>query len=270
MWYYESNNQKQGPVSQDTIIGLFHNGVIDISTRVCEESTQDWKHLSETEFSSQMREPDQKEDSIKKINIKHEKLSTLRSLFRWWVALFIITILIWGVNFFYPIGNNVNFVSWVSNLTSLTFAVLGIILLYKYWQIDQDGYSKTTPGKAVGFLFIPLFNIYWAFIAYGGLAGDQNRFITQNFNDKTRESVRKAHPAIWIVYVLLAIIVFVMIGATGRYFPETRSLITYTIFERILGLALSILFFVMNYDFYQTAKSILINENDHQSGNNEL
>jgi hypothetical protein len=269
MWYYESNNQKQGPVNQDTIIGLFHNGVIDSSTRVCKEGTQDWKHLSETEFRSQIQEPNQKENSLKQIKNRQVKLSTLRSLFRWWVALFISTLFFWVENFFFAIGNNVNFVSWVSNLISLTFAVLSLILLFKYWQINQDGYSKTTPGKAVGFLFIPLFNIYWAFIAYGGLAGDQNQFIIQNFNEITRASVRKAHPTIWIIYVLIAIILFVMIGATGRYFPEARLLITYTIIERIIGLALSVLFCVMNYDFYQTAKSILINENDHQSGNNE-
>jgi hypothetical protein len=30
--------------------------------------------------------------------------------------------------------------------------------------------AKTTPGKAVGFSFIPLFNLYWSFVAFHGLA----------------------------------------------------------------------------------------------------
>ena len=36
----------------------------------------------------------------------------------------------------------------------------------------QDGYARTTPGLAVGLMFIPVFNIYWQFVALKGLAED--------------------------------------------------------------------------------------------------
>ena len=39
----------------------------------------------------------------------------------------------------------------------------------------QAGGVRTTPGKAVGFLFIPFFNLYWVFTTYVGLAKDWNR-----------------------------------------------------------------------------------------------
>lgn len=48
--------------------------------------------------------------------------------------------------------------------------VLSAILHYQCWKALPAGYRSTSPGKAVGFLFIPLFNFYWAFKSYPGLA----------------------------------------------------------------------------------------------------
>ncbi|MDD5313219.1 MAG: hypothetical protein PHO26_09320 [Dehalococcoidia bacterium] len=55
--------------------------------------------------------------------------------------------------------------------------VIGCILLYKAWKAIQDGQPRTTPGKAVGFLFIPFFNLYWIFVAYWGFAQDFNKYL---------------------------------------------------------------------------------------------
>jgi hypothetical protein len=54
--------------------------------------------------------------------------------------------------------------------------VLSLVLLYKYWEIIQDGYASTSPAKAVGFLLIPVFNIYWTFRTYWHLSKDVNRY----------------------------------------------------------------------------------------------
>jgi hypothetical protein len=35
----------------------------------------------------------------------------------------------------------------------------------------------STPGKAIGFCFIPFFNLYWIFIAFSQWAKDYNKFI---------------------------------------------------------------------------------------------
>lgn len=53
------------------------------------------------------------------------------------------------------------------------------VLLYRSWNQIQDGQVRTTPGKAVGFLFIPFFNFYWMFVAVYGLSQDLNRYTTQ-------------------------------------------------------------------------------------------
>lgn len=51
-----------------------------------------------------------------------------------------------------------------------------MFLLHRAWSAIQDGQARTTPGKAVGFMFIPLFNIWWMFQAFPGFAQDFNRF----------------------------------------------------------------------------------------------
>ena len=66
--------------------------------------------------------------------------------------------------------------------------VFQMILTYRAWEIVQDGAQRTTPGKAVGFMFIPLFNFYWFFVAKYGLAKDLNRFIETHGIEARRAS----------------------------------------------------------------------------------
>jgi hypothetical protein len=42
-------------------------------------------------------------------------------------------------------------------------SIYTFVILWKMWSSIQDGNARTTPGKAIGFLFIPFFNIYWIF-----------------------------------------------------------------------------------------------------------
>ena len=55
-------------------------------------------------------------------------------------------------------------------------AVYYYMLMYQLWSTVQDGRAETTPGNAVGFMFIPCFYLYWQFVAFWGLAKDLNRF----------------------------------------------------------------------------------------------
>ncbi len=52
------------------------------------------------------------------------------------------------------------------------FLVLSSMFLYKAWDLIQDGRARTTPGKAVGFRFIPFYGFYWEFVAVKGLVQD--------------------------------------------------------------------------------------------------
>ena len=65
-------------------------------------------------------------------------------------------------------------------LPALYLIIVLCIFLYKVWSAIQDGKARTTPGKAVGFLFIPIYNIYWMFQAILGFAKDYNAYIERH------------------------------------------------------------------------------------------
>ena len=69
--------------------------------------------------------------------------------------------------------------SLVASLISIPILVPTVvftcILHYRCWAAVPKEVARTTPGKAVGFLFIPFFNFYWAFVSYQGLAEDLHK-----------------------------------------------------------------------------------------------
>lgn len=69
----------------------------------------------------------------------------------------------------------------LGGLVLLAGAITYLVLLYKLWTTVQDGRARTTPGYAVGFLFIPCFNIYWQFVSFWGLSKELNR-VSREYN----------------------------------------------------------------------------------------
>lgn len=80
----------------------------------------------------------------------------------------------------------------------LYVAVVMMVLFYKMWASIQDGHARTTPGKAIGFLFIPLFNLFWAFQAIWGFAKDYNSYV-----DRYSLRVPKLPEGLFLTYVIL-------------------------------------------------------------------
>ena len=53
--------------------------------------------------------------------------------------------------------------------------VFFFLILHRGWCLVQDGQTDVTPGKAVGFCFIPIFSLYWIFVGIAGLPKQINR-----------------------------------------------------------------------------------------------
>jgi len=163
-------------------------------------------------------------------------------------------------------------ISCIAEIVITTYSVLQFVLLYRFWQIDQDGFASTTPGKAVGYLFIPIFNIYWLFRAYCGLANDQNRYIARHFDSQPGVEVRKSHPFISLLFLLVSfvggIVMYVVIFTkmTPYVLAKLDSASMSTIMTQfsipivIFTLITMALSFTMYYDFYQTALDIVETE----------
>ncbi|MBM3323584.1 hypothetical protein FJY69_08935 [candidate division WOR-3 bacterium] len=70
------------------------------------------------------------------------------------------------------------FLLWVPcSLASIYASIVAMVFLHKQWSCIQDGYARTSPGTAVGYMFIPFFNFYWVFQAYYGFAVDFNAYV---------------------------------------------------------------------------------------------
>ncbi|MCS6850323.1 MAG: hypothetical protein NZ700_04020, partial [Gemmataceae bacterium] len=89
------------------------------------------------------------------------------------------------------------------------FAVVGQIfafwvMVYKLWAVVQDGAARTTPGKALGFLFIPLFNLYWMFVALPGAASELNRCLRSQGLDI--KPAKRGWMILWCLLILLGLV----------------------------------------------------------------
>lgn len=72
----------------------------------------------------------------------------------------------------------------VGGLAYLQFVVvhtiITLVVLYKLWDVLQDGVTTVSPGKAIGFLFIPFFNIYWIFRTWAGYPKEHNDYLDRH------------------------------------------------------------------------------------------
>lgn len=59
----------------------------------------------------------------------------------------------------------------------LIAGIVQLIYLHRAWSCLRFGNPRTTPGQAVGMMFIPFFNYYWIFVAIHGFACDWNRVV---------------------------------------------------------------------------------------------
>lgn len=57
--------------------------------------------------------------------------------------------------------------------------VLYLVETYRMWNAINDGKSRMTPGKAIGYLFIPVYGIYWMFQVWGGFPADYNAYLNR-------------------------------------------------------------------------------------------
>lgn len=59
---------------------------------------------------------------------------------------------------------------------------VSFVLMHRFWSAVQPYGASATPGKAVGYCFIPFFNLYWIFVCYFMLARDVNRNLPEEWH----------------------------------------------------------------------------------------
>jgi hypothetical protein len=107
---------------------------------------------------------------------------------------FLILAVTWWIGF--PLASISEFLPTVGQILAtliylpalIVSTVFWCILLYRQWDLLQGHGARVTPGKAVGFGFIPFYCFYWWFVAYAGLATDTNKYLSARGIASTRMS----------------------------------------------------------------------------------
>lgn len=109
--------------------------------------------------------------------------------------------LVLGVGIFFMVKEDVPS-SWpyliLGGVGLLYTGGLALVFYYKMWESIQDGYARTSPGKAVGFMFIPFFNLYWIFQAIWGFSKDYNAYV-----DRYAINTRKLPEGLFLAFSVL-------------------------------------------------------------------
>ena len=135
-------------------------------------------------------------------------------------AMGIIASIIWIINVFTE-KDDILFI--ISLGTGIIPSIYGITIFcvfwYKVWVSIQDGHARTTPGKAIGFMFIPFFNGYWLFQSIWGFAKDYNTYIQRHGlnNPKLPDGLFLAYCILGCCSVLPAVGMAVSIAALVIY-----------------------------------------------------
>jgi hypothetical protein len=165
-------------------------------------------------------------------------------------------------------------------LAAMVLMVLAIIyyciFMYKIWSAINDGTTSPTPGKAVGFLFIPYFNLGWIFIAISKYPYEYNRYIARHNLGiaPMKKGVHIALPIVDLCWILIGMImgftvmfqlIFNMIaqvGGNARYYrgshywnyrfnyqPDWQYLLNTLLVFGIIYLLMMVARFTLNYLF---------------------
>jgi hypothetical protein len=282
MWYYESNQQPFGPVSKEVVAEALRTAKINESTLVWREGMAEWKRLAETELAVLVGgTPPAVIENIPTAyspaytNIPQTakvKPESLNKLFWWWFGLLLASIPFYVVTVIFPTAEWAAALLCVYYFPIIAAAVLQYLLTYRFWQIIQDGFQRTTAGKAVGFLFIPFFNLYWYFVAFFGLSKDTNSYVDRHFSNNFTQPVRKTKPALSLCFVILmwiqnlftfyiyAKIVSATMASLGNVSTFSEALAPVDIPTIILYFVHLGLLIATFFDYFQTAKSILAAE----------
>ncbi|MBI4481044.1 MAG: hypothetical protein HY651_13580 [Acidobacteria bacterium] len=65
-------------------------------------------------------------------------------------------------------------------LLALVAGIIFLVFLYRMWAAIQDGQVRTSPGRAVGLLFVPLFNFFWLFYVFAGFRREYNALLQRH------------------------------------------------------------------------------------------
>jgi hypothetical protein len=107
----------------------------------------------------------------------------------------------------------------------ISFIFYILCFTYHLWERIQDDVTEITPGRAIGFLFIPFFNIAWLFKVWAGYASELNAF-RERYGLPGRASgiITVTFTIAWLLWGLVSLTPLSPFGLITRFFSFIMTL----------------------------------------------
>ena len=99
----------------------------------------------------------------------NRRRGSLQSWMRFYLISLAITMCTSGIGIVFPPAFLISLVS------GICYGIAFYYFTVKLWEEIPMDIARSTPKKAAGYSFIPIFNIYWNFVAFHGLTKDMNK-----------------------------------------------------------------------------------------------
>ncbi len=182
--YINKNGQQSGPFDEGKVLEMLRNGQLSPNDSAIRQGQSQWQTLGvmfpnkgqspTPNFQTPRPKPQMKKRVVGGIYVA----SVVLLIFGTIVAIAMALI---GADSEIPslFGGAIG----IAVLANFQFLIVHVIvmfyILFKMWDSIQDGISTTT-GKAIGFLFIPVYSLYWIFKAWGGFPTEYNQFLDRH------------------------------------------------------------------------------------------
>lgn len=170
-----------GPYSLDALRASLLAGEISLTDRGWMPGMADWISLSE--FPGLIKRPPPPPPTTVTTGFKIEKVTLSQIWLGYTICMGVLTFFFYLTQFIEvsstSIGNTCQLLLIGSSFGA---AITSSMLIYKSWKrlaLDDPPFS---PNRAVGLMFIPLFNLYWQFQAVYGLASFLNKITEREFS----------------------------------------------------------------------------------------
>lgn len=108
------------------------------------------------------------------------------------------------------IGRNIKWDENILDVAMPFYLIAMLVVLYLHfqcWNAVSPSHARTTPFKAIFFLFVPFFNLYWGFISFSCLA----KGLYQTSIDAEIEGVKDL--SLWGIFYWISIMVTAVLGS---------------------------------------------------------
>ncbi|WPJ94387.1 DUF4339 domain-containing protein [Coraliomargarita algicola] len=176
--YYILHNQEQlGPVSEEELREKLSTGEYSYFDLCWHEEMSDWSPISETLQFEGGKVPPPSPPNMPPPPVHIPPGNQLQqNAINWkpallWMSIATACSLGSNISSFVFYRNKNDSLEIILSIPSIVAIIYACILHYKCWQAIDESSRVTTPGKAVGLMFVPIYNFYWAFITWPKLVG---------------------------------------------------------------------------------------------------